>query len=277
MAKNGQEAVVRVPDGMTIDSPIELGLEASGSDEPITLTVQAGEKSCATILLRLEGGAAKSLRINLSVVVGKKSNIRIVEIQNLPSSTDYVAFRKSDVGTGATLDQILIQLGAQTGSSTLDQTTRGSNATLNAHALFIARKKPHHSFKLNQVANHSNSTVKSVLKSIASDIGTVYAEGRILIPKNTHGIEGHLQLDGLLLSRDAHICFVPALEINTNDVKVGHGASVSNLNEENLFYLTSRGLDPDEARRLMVRGFVSDVTDRLADLPELRDEVMSLI
>jgi len=84
-------------------------------------------------------------------------------------------------------------------------------------------------------------------------------------------------MDSLLLSRTASITAIPALEINTNDVKVGHGASVSNLNEENLFYLTSRGLDPDEARKLMVRGFVSEVTDRLADLPELKEEVMSLI
>jgi len=275
---HGQEAVVRIPNRAILESPIELGLEASDSDSPISLKIHAGKWSSATVIVRLEGGAeVKSLDYKQIVVAEEGSQVRIVEFQNLSPSTKFTAQRETDAEKRASIEHILIELGAHSTDGNLSQKTQGAEATLDSSIFLMAKQSQRHHFLLNNNFVHKDGRGESVVRSIAMGDGVIDTRGTINVGGKAKGAESHLHLDSLLLSRMASITAVPALEINTNDVKVGHGASVSNLNEENLFYLTSRGLNPDEARKLMVRGFVSEVTDRLNDLPELQEKILELI
>ena len=272
------EAVVRVPAGVAVESPIELGLGFSDNQKPITLKIHLLKGSSATVVVRLESKTSlDSLALNIMAVIEEGAQLRLIEFQNLPIETSYVANRNLDVAKKASLETVLIEVGAQTTGGSLIQTTQGAEATLDSNLLYVARGQQKHKLLLNNKFIHKEGKGEAKVRSIALDEGTIDIQGAIQVGTKANGTESHLHLDSLLLSRTASITAIPALEINTNDVKVGHGASVSNLNEENLFYLTSRGLDPDEARKLMVRGFVSEVTDRLNDLPELRDEILPLI
>ncbi len=278
LAKNGQEAVVRIPDGTVLESPIELKLERSDSDAPIALTIHAGKRSRATIIVRLEGDAdLKLLEFKQTVVAEEGAEVRIVEFQNLPLSTTVHASRETKAGKGATIEHVIIQLGGLKTENRLNLIGDGADCTLNSSLLLIAKEHQNHQFLLNNKFVHKDGRGESNVRSIALDDGVIDTQGTIHVGGRAKGTQSHLHLDSLLLSRTASITAIPALEIKTNDVKVGHGASVSNLSEENLFYLTSRGVDPNEARRMMVKGFVAGVTDRLADLPELRDKILNLI
>lgn len=273
-----QEVVVRIPDRYEIKSPIELGLVPSDKNLPITLKIHTGKFSSLTVVVRLECGIkVKSQDYKLNVVAEEGSQVRIVEFQNLSTSTQFTAQRETDSEKGASVEHILIGLGGHSTDGSLTQTSQGIDSTLDASILLVARQSQRHQFQLSDHFTRANGRGETCVKSIAMDDGVIETKGLIKVGEKAKGTESHLRLDSLLLSRTASVTAIPALEINTNDVKVGHGASVSNLNEENLFYLTSRGLDPDEARRLMVKGFVSEVTDRLNDLPELRDEILTLI
>lgn len=273
-----QEAVVRIPDGTVLESPIELKLERSDSEAPIALTIHAGKRSRATVIIRLEGDAdLKSLEFKQTIVAEEGSWLRVVEFQNLSTFTKFTAQRDSEAKKGASLENILIQIGAQTTEGTLSQKASGSEVKLDPAIFILAKNTQRHRFNLNNFFAQEKGGGNSTIKCIAQDQSSIETLGTIAIGRHGTGTESGLRMDSLLLSREARIAATPALEIGTNDVKVGHGASVSNLNEENLFYLASRGIDPDEARRMMVRGFVSEVTDRLNDLPELRDEIMNLI
>ncbi|MBI5421574.1 SufD family Fe-S cluster assembly protein [Candidatus Peregrinibacteria bacterium] len=274
----GQEALVRVPAGMVVESPIELGLEASNSEAPISLRIEVGKGSKATVVVRLEGDAhLKSLEFKQTIVAEEGSQLRVVEFQALSTSTTFIAHRDSEAKKEASLENIVIQIGGQTTEGTLNQKANGSEVKLNPAIFILAKTTQRHRFNLNNFFAQEMGGGNSTIKCIAQDQSSIETLGTIGIGRHGTGTESGLRMDSLLLSREARIAATPALEIGTNDVKVGHGASVSNLNEENMFYLASRGIAPDEARRMMVRGFVSDVTDRLNDLPELRDEILSLI
>ena len=273
-----QEAVVRVPAGMVVESPIELGLEQSDSDSPISLRVEVGKGSKATVVVRLEGKIERKLfKFIQTVVADEGAAIRIVEFQNLPTDTAVTISRETKAKKGALINHVIIQLGGLKTDNRLNLMGEGAECILNSNILLFAKVHQKHHFLLNNNFVHKDGRGEAFVRSIATGDGVIDTRGTINVGGKAKGTESHLHLDSLLLSRTASITAIPALEINTNDVKVGHGASVSNLSEENLFYLTSRGLDPDEARRMMVKGFVTQVTDQLSDLPELRDEVMSLI
>jgi Fe-S cluster assembly protein SufD len=275
----GQETVVRIPDGANIiDSPIDLILVPSDRDLPVSLKIYAGKWSLSTVIVRMERETRnKSLEFKQTLIAELGAGVKIIEFQNLPTDTNFRAVRETKAKEYACIEHIIIQTGGLKTDNQLNLSAGGSNCELNSNLLLLARGNQKHHFLLNNNFVHKDGRGEANVRSIASDDGVIDTRGTINVGAKAKGTESHLHLDSLLLSRTASITAIPALEINTNDVKVGHGASVSNLNEENLFYLTSRGLDPDEARRLMVRGFVAGVTDRLNDLPELRDRILELI
>jgi len=275
---HGLEVIVRIPDELSILPPIELYIEPPKKIAPIHLTIHAGKRSRATIIIRLDGDIEpKSLEFKQTIVAEEGCRLRVVELQTLSASTKFIAHHDSEAKKGASLEHILIQIGGQTSDGTLSQKAKGSQVKLDPAIFILAKKTQRHRFSLNNFFAQEKGGGNSTIKCIAQDQSSIETLGTIGIGRHGTGTESGLRMDSLLLSREARIAATPALEIGTNDVKVGHGASVSNLNEENMFYLASRGIAPDEARRMMVRGFVSEVTDRLNDLPELRDEILTRI
>jgi Fe-S cluster assembly scaffold protein SufB len=275
---HGQETVVRIPNGAMIEPPIDLVLFSSNRDLPVSLKIYAGEWAMATIVVRLENETPnKHLEFKQTVIAKEGADVKIVEYQNLPADTIFRATRETKAKQRAQVDHVIVQMGGLRTENRLSLVSEHSHCTLNSNILICARGQQKHQFILNNKFVHKEGKGEAKVSSIAMGEGVIDIQGTIKVGAKAKGTESHLHLDSLLLSRTASITAIPALEINTNDVKVGHGASVSNLNEENLFYLTSRGLDPDEARKLMVKGFVAGITDRLLDAPEMRDEILTMI
>ncbi|MHB8230698.1 MAG: SufD family Fe-S cluster assembly protein, partial [Vulcanimicrobiaceae bacterium] len=100
--------------------------------------------------------------------------------------------------------------------------------------------------------------------------------GNINIAAHAQGSNASLRDDALLLSKKAHVDSVPALEIAANDVKAYHGATVGALDEEQIFYMTSRGIERDEAERMIVLGFFEPVIDRFPTR-ELRERIRAAL
>jgi Fe-S cluster assembly protein SufD len=104
----------------------------------------------------------------------------------------------------------------------------------------------------------------TVVKGVAGGRAQARFLGNIKIAAHAHGSEAMLRDDSLLLSPQAHIDSIPALEISANDVKAFHGATVGALDDENLFYIMSRGLDRTTAERLVTLGFLEPAIARFS-------------
>jgi Fe-S cluster assembly scaffold protein SufB len=112
---------------------------------------------------------------------------------------------------------------------------------------------------------------KSVLKDTAKSL----FKGMIKISKNAKGSESYLAGHAILLDKGAKSDAIPGLEIETNEVRATHSASVAQMDEEQMFYLMSRGFSKDSARRIVVDGFLEPLARRMS--PKVRAWINYLI
>jgi Fe-S cluster assembly protein SufD len=104
-----------------------------------------------------------------------------------------------------------------------------------------------------------NCISRELYKGILDDVSSAVFNGRIVVRKDAQKTNARQTNKNLLLSKGAAINTIPQLEILANDVKCTHGATIGQLNEEELFYLRSRGIDRDAARTLLTYAFASEL------------------
>jgi Fe-S cluster assembly scaffold protein SufB len=238
--------------------------------------IVADEKSSGTVVLRIDG-KIKTKEINLNIKAGKNSYLKIVLFQNISADGELDLHINCVSEESAKIDFIQFHLGGAKVNMVLTQETAGVNSELNADLLSRTKDKQEYNFDLTNVYNAKFGHGKILAKGVALDESRMNMTGTIRITKNGGGTDTFLKQDSLFLSKNAKISSSPRLEIGTNDVKAGHGASVSNLNEETLFYLNSRGISANEAKKMLVSGFVSEQLDKINELPELREYILSNI
>jgi Fe-S cluster assembly protein SufD len=141
----------------------------------------------------------------------------------------------------------------------------GAEATLNGLYLATGRRHTDNHTVLEHAAPHCPS--RELYKGILSDRAHVVFNGRIIVRPGAQRTDAKQSNNTLLLSNDALIHTRPQLEIYADDVKCTHGATIGHLDDDALFYLRTRGIELDEARALLIRGFVGDIVERIAHAP----------
>jgi len=115
--------------------------------------------------------------------------------------------------------------------------------------------------KMIHVGPETSSTIIS--KSISKDGGRTSYRGLVKVEEGAHGVKSHVRCDALILDEDSRSDTYPYMEINEQDARIGHEATVSKVGEDQLFYLMSRGLSENEAMAMVVRGFVEPIAREL--------------
>ena len=109
------------------------------------------------------------------------------------------------------------------------------------------------------------ATPKPLYKQIARGRSTAAFQGKIVVDRDAQKTDAKLMMQGLMLSDEAQILSKPELEIFADDVVCGHGSTVGALDADSMFYLMSRGIPKAEAESMLVRGFLEEVLDPIAD------------
>ena len=122
--------------------------------------------------------------------------------------------------------------------------------------------------RITHAAPHGTS--RQMYKSVLAGKAQAAFQGKILVEKDAQKTDGHQLSRALLLSDQAEMDAKPELEIYADDVKCSHGTTVGDLDKDALFYLRARGLNEDEARRLLIEGFIGEMLDGIR-VEELRD------
>jgi len=141
--------------------------------------------------------------------------------------------------------------------------------------IYIGRKNDFISYNLEVMHQLPNFNSLTHIKAVLFDNATLEINGMLKILKGAYNTDSYLRIDVLLVSENANAKVIPGLEITEDSVKGGHGATISKINQSHLFYLQSRGLSKDNATKLIIKGFIKSVLDKIED-KKLKKQFLNL-
>ncbi len=167
------------------------------------------------------------------------------------------------IGENAAYELVTLHLGNGDLSMSFDLAGEGANCRSDVVYILSGDEK---SVIASDVRHNADKTVSAQLvKGAVGGRGHAAFQGGILIPYDKKEIDGAQQHRALLLSRDATVEAVPRLEIYADDVKCAHGSAIGTLNQDQLYYMRTRGIDETDARALLTTAFLNEVLDGIED------------
>jgi len=284
-----QGVVVIVPDGVRLARPIILRWR-TGAPERALITrtiVRLGDGASASVLEELlpsyvaeaEGDdVAQALFAgSLEVVVGRNAELDLTSLQESGGRQVVFQQRNSRIGEGSQLRLALAQLGGRLVRSRVDNRLEGDRSSVSQVEIVFGSDEQ--LFDLTSYTRHigRDTTGELLSKGALLNASRSYMKGLITIEKSAHGTDSFLGEFGMNLSRNARAVAIPSLEIDQPDCRrAAHSSSVGPIDETQLFYLESRGIPPDEARRFIVLGFLEPVVARVT-LPDAEARLRALL
>ncbi|RBY83001.1 Fe-S cluster assembly protein SufD [Geodermatophilus sp. TF02-6] len=276
--RSGGAVVVRVPAEAQLDRPVTLRLSGTGSDDVVwgQLVVEVGAFAQATVVLdhtglaRYAGGVA--------VLVGDGAQVSLVSVQDWAPGAVHGGQFDAVVGRDATFTQVVVTLGGDVVRLVSNVQYAGPGGTAELLGVYFSDETQHQEHRLWVDHAEPNCTSNVLYKGALQGEGarTVWV-GDVRIRPAATGTDTYELNRNLVLTDGARADSVPNLEIETGEiVGAGHASATGRFDDEQLFYLCSRGIDAETARRLVVRGFFADVVSRIG-LPELVDRLMASI
>jgi Fe-S cluster assembly protein SufD len=266
--------VLRVGRGVRVEAPIHLRFVATGAAGTIAhprALVVLEENSEATVIESFASVAGSTgddpapyvTNVVTQLVVGPAARLRHVRLQDEARGAYHLATFDVHLGRDAGLRSHTVSLGAALARTATRVQLAEAGASCVLVSLGVVGRKQHldGQFMVEHAAPHctSNQRVKNVL----DDDGRTVFNARVLVREGAQKTDANQQNKNLVLSKRAVANTRPQLEIYADDVKCAHGATVGQLDEDQLFYLRSRGLDAAQARRELTYAFAREIVDEL--------------
>ncbi len=260
LARNG--AFVFVPSGVVLDAPILLEHQTDGGDEFSHSLILAGAGAQFTAIERFFGETDRLVCALTEIVAADGAQVGYAAVAEHGAAATTLFTRRALCGAGASVELSVADLGDAYVADSIVSTNGAPGGRTSLAALFFTSGEQH--VDLASEVRHlvGNTTSETVVKSAGIGRGQGRYVGNIVIAANAHGSDASLRDDVLLLSKNAHVDSIPALEIAANDVKAFHGATVGSIDADELFYAESRGLARDEAERMIALGFFEPAIER---------------
>ena len=204
--------------------------------------------------------------------VGDGAKVEYVSLQNLSPQTWHFAAHRAQVDRDAELDWVAGGFGSKKGKTRIQNDLAGPGATSRVTGAYFADGEQHLDYDTFQEHIAPNTTSDFAFKGALRDHATAVWRGMIKVEKDAQKTNAYQENRNLILSEQAHADSIPGLEIEANDVRCTHGATISPVNRDELFYAMARGISRGEAERLIVRGFFTDVLNRI-ELEPVREAV----
>ncbi|MBI2117791.1 SufD family Fe-S cluster assembly protein, partial [Candidatus Peregrinibacteria bacterium] len=220
-------------------------------------------------------GKAEEIVRELTLHVGERSTLLCVSLVH-PSSSHVRYVQRSIVEADGKIHWWNAVCGGSTVHHDLVSEVVGENGESTIDWVFLAQGKQQYDLSVQNIFHSSHGRGEVTVKGVASDHAHVGCHGAIVIGEGGGGTNTHLTQHVLMLDATTKVDAVPALEIKTNDVKASHSATVTKVSEDDLFYMTSRGLLPKEARQLYIDGFLGERIARIPVAPVWKEVIQIL-
>ena len=238
--------------------------------------LEAGANSRSVVILEHTGAADHNG--NLEVIVGEGAKLTVISVQLWEDDAKHLAQHDAQVGKDAVYKHIAVSLGGSIVRLNSNVRFSGEGAEAELLGLYFAdagQHLEHRSFVDHNVANcKSNVLYKGALQG--KDAHTVWV-GDVLIQKQALGTDSYEKNQNLILTDGCRADSVPNLEIETGLIEgAGHASSTGRFDDEHLFYLMARGIPEDVARRLVVRGFLNEIIQKI-NVPALEERLTEAV
>lgn len=268
-----QGIVLDVPPGVRMARPVIVRWVLGDHDSALfTRTiVHLGDGADASLVEELVDGAAPSGGTGQSffagtgeVILDRGASLTVASLQELPEHVVAFQHRHAEIGEDASLRWALAQLGGRLVRSRVDNRLVGDRSSVEQVEIVFGGDEQ--VFDLTSYTTHvgRDTTGDLLSKGALLDRARTYMKGLITIEKTAIGTDSFLGEFGMNLSKAARSVAIPSLEIDQPDCRRAmHSSSVGPIDETQLFYLESRGIPPDEARKFIVLGFLEPVVARV--------------
>ncbi len=270
---------VYVPPGVVVDLPLHslLWADAPGAGVfPHTLVV-AGEGSQVSLVeehTSLPGD--RYVGHTVEIVVSPGSVVTYVYVQDLGPGAWNFTYQKALSDRDSSLDLVAVAAGGRVCKANIYGSMVGSGSTARLSGFYFGDDAQIFDFHTLQDHVAPRTTSDLLYKGVLKDQSRATYAGLIRVERLAQGTDAYQANRNLLLNPGARADSIPTLEIQANDVRCTHGATVSRIEEEQLYYLLTRGLPQKAAEYLIVQGFFEPIVDRIP-LQNVKDRVSAII
>ena len=204
--------------------------------------------------------------------ISEGASLTHIRFLNESAETLHYGYTQADLGRNASFASVAINLGAGLSRCDIAVSFHDQGGKASLDGLYLLNGKQHHD--THSVIDHktANCTSQQTYKGILMDAARGVFNGKVFVRENASGTDAQQSNKNLLLSNEARVDTKPQLEIFNDDVKCSHGATVGQLETEEIFYLKTRGLTQEIARALITYGFAEEIVNRIED-EKLRGEI----
>ena len=212
----------------------------------------------------------------VEVFVGEDAELNYSYVQNLSMNAYNIPIRRVYVEKNGKINWTQVDVGGRLTKSFTEITLKGRGSSSNVYGIVAGSGKQH--FDISPVIYHQVEETKGnvLIKGVLSGSARSVFQGLVKIDKAGRKADSYLANHNLILSEGARADTIPKLEIDIGDVSASHGATVGEIDSDQLFYLMSRGLSAVEAQEMIVNGFVEPIILNI-DSEELREKVRNII
>ena len=257
-----------VPKNVTLEKPLQSLLFTSGMDTAFIthVVVYLDEGASATYFQEYQSTHDESDKFHsglVEITLAENASLKYVEIQSWDQSLYNVTHERVEVGRNANLDWVLGALGSRLTKSFIDLDLIGEGATGKVSGFSFTNEKQHLDYDTQQNHHKPHTTSDLLYKVALTDDSRSVWQGMIYVAPDAVKADGYQANRNLVLNSSARADSIPGLEILADDVRCTHGATVGELDFEEIFYLMSRGIPRVEAEKMLVEGFFDPIMQRI--------------
>ena len=258
-----------VEDGVQVPIEIRVLVVSTSTEQPVAQhirnLVHLGRGASLRLMAAVVGaaGAVGFANTHTTISMAEHSRLDLVRLHESPSGVPHFDALTATLGAHSLLNDTVLQTGPSWTRSEIDIVLGGERATADLGGVFIARGTQ--VSDIHTIVSHEAAGVVSRqnYRGLAADEARGVFHGQIKVEPEARGADATQSNKNMLLSKRAQVHSTPALEILTDDVKCKHGSATGQIDPAQLFYLRSRGIDLQEATRILTRAFASEILSRV--------------
>jgi Fe-S cluster assembly protein SufD len=245
---------------------IDRRTEGEAAHAPSSVRLYVADGAEATVLETFSSSAAAHVANHATFVqLGKGAKLTHVTVDLSDRASTHFSTVEYEIAESAELRTLTIQAGAALERTQIFARFAGENAHADFTGLNLTDNGQHADVTLEVRHAKGHCSCKPLYKQVARGRSKAVFQGKIVVEQDSQKTDAKLMMQGLMLSDEAEILSKPELEIFADDVVCGHGSTCGRLDEDSMFYLTSRGVPKAEAETMLIRGFVAELLEPITD------------
>ncbi|HLC58063.1 MAG TPA: SufD family Fe-S cluster assembly protein [Candidatus Nanoarchaeia archaeon] len=260
-SKGLSSVLIRVPKGQVIASPIRLPLTSLRNNISIILE----EHSKASVVELSASKKASMTKNKISILLKANSSLDYLAVQTMGASAASIVARSSVLEKDSKLNHIDCIIGSKHSQLSSEFLLKGENSELNSYAMLLGDGEQVFDLRASSAHLAQNTKSNMLVKSILNGRARLTHQGLVRINKGSASCQGYQRSEAIMLSDEAEISTIPNLEIGNNEVSCTHAATISQVPEDKLFYLKSRGIPESQAVSLVLQGFLSRIFESIPE------------